>query len=116
MAFDSTRSLAQRQHKRKYLTQAPRQSVIVFLGASMALSLPTDRYRGALSPTRGVRHHDNLALTLFCSTRKTGSGKTWTIEGGHRQFEDRGLIPRALSYIYNMLAGMPEKHGRVESL
>lgn len=28
---------------------------------------------------------------------QTGSGKTWTITGGINRYDDRGIIPRALS-------------------
>ncbi len=40
--------------------------------------------------------------TLF-AYGQTASGKTYTIEGSARQFEERGLIPRAISYIYSAL-------------
>jgi kinesin family member 6/9 len=32
---------------------------------------------------------------------QTGSGKTFTITGGPERYQDRGIIPRALSYMYN---------------
>ena len=32
---------------------------------------------------------------------QTASGKTFTITGGAERYEDRGLIPRTLSYIFN---------------
>ena len=32
---------------------------------------------------------------------QTGSGKTFTITGGAERYADRGIIPRALSYIFN---------------
>lgn len=34
---------------------------------------------------------------------QTSSGKTHTIEGSGKRFSDRGLIPRALSYIYKAI-------------
>ena len=37
---------------------------------------------------------------------QTGSGKTHTITGGE-QYEDRGIIPRALSYVFAKLAEQP---------
>lgn len=37
---------------------------------------------------------------------QTGSGKTYTIEGGSARFEERGLLPRCLNYIYTQLAGV----------
>ena len=40
--------------------------------------------------------------TLF-AYGQTASGKTYTIEGSARLFDDRGLIPRAISYIYSAL-------------
>jgi kinesin family member 6/9 len=33
--------------------------------------------------------------------RQTGSGKTFTITGGTERYQDRGLIPRALSHIFH---------------
>ena len=45
------------------------------------------------------------ALAGFNSTifayGQTGSGKTFTITGGAERYVDRGIIPRALSYIFN---------------
>lgn len=32
---------------------------------------------------------------------QTGSGKTFTITGGAERYHDRGIIPRALTYMYN---------------
>ena len=32
---------------------------------------------------------------------QTGSGKTFTMTGGVGSYDDRGLIPRTLSYIFN---------------
>lgn len=31
---------------------------------------------------------------------QTGSGKTYTITGGAERYEDRGIIPRTLAYIF----------------
>ena len=41
--------------------------------------------------------------TLF-AYGQTGSGKTFTITGGAERYVDRGIIPRALSYIFGRLA------------
>lgn len=35
---------------------------------------------------------------------QTASGKTFTITGGAEKYEERGLIPRTLSYIYNQIS------------
>lgn len=34
---------------------------------------------------------------------QTGSGKTFTITGGAEKYSDRGLIPRALSYVFEYI-------------
>lgn len=39
---------------------------------------------------------------------QTGSGKTFTITGGAERYVDRGIIPRALSYIFSKLAETSE--------
>jgi kinesin family protein 6/9 len=39
--------------------------------------------------------------TLF-AYGQTGSGKTFTITGGAERYQDRGLIPRSLSYIFKI--------------
>ena len=39
---------------------------------------------------------------------QTGSGKTFTITGGPEEYEDRGIIPRALSYIFQHCDDHPE--------
>ncbi len=33
-------------------------------------------------------------------------GKTFTIGGGDRKFNERGLLPRALAYIYENILGL----------
>lgn len=46
-----------------------------------------------------------LAALLSCSQQgQTGSGKTFTITGGPDRYEDRGLIPRTLSMIFEQKA------------
>lgn len=35
---------------------------------------------------------------------QTGSGKTFTITGGSERYEDRGIIPRAISLIFGTIA------------
>ena len=42
---------------------------------------------------------DGYNSTIF-AYGQTGSGKTYTITGGAERYEDRGLIPRSLSYIF----------------
>ncbi|GLE04744.1 hypothetical protein PINS_up013723 [Pythium insidiosum] len=53
------------------------------------------------------------ALSGFNSTvfayGQTGSGKTFTITGGAERYEDRGLIPRALSMIFEEVKTNPSK-------
>ncbi|KAG7386717.1 Kinesin- protein 6 [Phytophthora pseudosyringae] len=55
------------------------------------------------------------ALNGFNSTvfayGQTGSGKTFTITGGAERYEDRGLIPRALSLIFERM-----RHTRQEQI
>lgn len=43
---------------------------------------------------------DGYNGTIF-AYGQTGSGKTYTITGGAERVEDRGIIPRAISYIFN---------------
>eukprot|EP00438_Fugacium_kawagutii_P010271 Skav225668 [mRNA] locus=scaffold1924:94872:97603:+ [translate_table: standard] len=42
---------------------------------------------------------DGINGTIF-AYGQTGSGKTFTITGGAERYEDRGLIPRAIAYIF----------------
>lgn len=39
---------------------------------------------------------------------QTGAGKTHTMTGGHVGFQDRGIVPRAISLIYQEAAARPE--------
>lgn len=43
---------------------------------------------------------DGYNGTIF-AYGQTGSGKTYTITGGAERMDDRGIIPRAISYIFN---------------
>lgn len=38
---------------------------------------------------------------------QTGSGKTFTITGGAARYQDRGLIPRTIQYIFKHIANDP---------
>ena len=38
---------------------------------------------------------------------QTGSGKTFTMTGGAERYADRGLIPRAISAVFDALSGSP---------
>uniref|UniRef100_K3WW28 Kinesin-like protein n=1 Tax=Globisporangium ultimum (strain ATCC 200006 / CBS 805.95 / DAOM BR144) TaxID=431595 RepID=K3WW28_GLOUD len=53
------------------------------------------------------------ALNGFNSTvfayGQTGSGKTFTITGGAERYEDRGLIPRALSIVFDEAKKSPQR-------
>ncbi|KAH9190572.1 hypothetical protein AeNC1_007442 [Aphanomyces euteiches] len=53
------------------------------------------------------------ALQGFNSTifayGQTGSGKTFTITGGAERYEDRGIIPRSLSMIFEEMKKHPER-------
>lgn len=53
------------------------------------------------------------ALNGFNSTvfayGQTGSGKTFTITGGAERYEDRGLIPRALSMVFDEVKKNPSR-------
>jgi kinesin family protein 6/9 len=53
------------------------------------------------------------ALPGFNSTifayGQTGSGKTFTITGGPEKYEDRGLIPRALSHLFKAMKDEEQK-------
>ena len=40
---------------------------------------------------------------------QTGSGKTFTMTGGTESFDDRGLIPRTLTYAFNQKRMKEEK-------
>lgn len=57
------------------------------------------------------------ALNGFNSTvfayGQTGSGKTFTITGGAERYEDRGLIPRAISMIFDEMKRAPARELRV---
>jgi kinesin family protein 6/9 len=43
---------------------------------------------------------DGYNGTIF-AYGQTGSGKTFTMTGGTESYDDRGIIPRTLSYIFN---------------
>ena len=45
---------------------------------------------------------DGFNSTIF-AYGQTGSGKTFTITGGAEKYEDRGIIPRTLQYIFRTI-------------
>ena len=44
----------------------------------------------------------------------TGSGKTFTITGGMQRYEDRGLVPRAISHAFHCMAAHPDHAYQVQ--
>jgi len=42
-----------------------------------------------------------VSFYTLCWYCQTGSGKTFTITGGAERYTDRGIIPRALSYVFD---------------
>ena len=47
-----------------------------------------------------------MNATIF-AYGQTGSGKTFTITGGPERYADRGLIPRAISFLFQSVAQQP---------
>jgi len=45
---------------------------------------------------------------------QTGSGKTYTIEGSSKQYDDRGLLPRCISYVFDQLSERKAEDIRIE--
>ncbi len=58
---------------------------------------------------------DGYNSTVF-AYGQTGSGKTFTITGGAERYQDRGLIPRALSYIFKEIGSRTHTSYRVPRL
>ena len=40
---------------------------------------------------------------------QTGSGKTYTITGGAERYDDRGLIPRSIQFIFKQIQARKEQ-------
>lgn len=51
---------------------------------------------------------DGYNGTIF-AYGQTGSGKTFTITGGPERYEDRGIIPRVLTYIFEQFASRGDR-------
>ncbi|ETV91670.1 hypothetical protein H310_13747 [Aphanomyces invadans] len=51
---------------------------------------------------------DGFNSTIF-AYGQTGSGKTFTITGGAERYEDRGIIPRSLSMIFDEMKQHPDR-------
>lgn len=56
------------------------------------------RLRVAVARCRSALAGYNATIFAY---GQTGSGKTFTITGGAERYQDRGIIPRALTYMYN---------------
>ncbi|EGD77619.1 hypothetical protein PTSG_08714 [Salpingoeca rosetta] len=59
------------------------------------------------------RFLEGYNCTIF-AYGQTGSGKTFTIEGSSKSFNDRGLLPRCLAYIYQHLRDQSAEEPQVE--
>lgn len=60
-----------------------------------------------------ARHHILPVLdfksTIFIASGATGSGKTFAVTGGAKDFTDRGLIPRSVSALFEAVNSRPDK-------
>lgn len=52
---------------------------------------------------------DGYNGTIF-TYGQSGSGKTYTMTGGVDDYEDRGIIPRTISYIYERIKQDKERN------
>eukprot|EP01138_Halocafeteria_seosinensis_P000681 gb/GECG01000697.1/.p1 GENE.gb/GECG01000697.1/~~gb/GECG01000697.1/.p1 ORF type:complete len:767 (+),score=130.76 gb/GECG01000697.1/:1-2301(+) len=55
---------------------------------------------------------DGFNSTIF-AYGQTGSGKTFTITGGAEKYDDRGIIPRTLQYIFRTIKDKTEEQYRI---
>ena len=46
---------------------------------------------------------ERLESCCFVALGSSGHGKTFAVTGGPRHFEDRGLVPRAISCLFELL-------------
>jgi len=52
---------------------------------------------------------EHFTGALFLALGASGSGKTFTVTGGAKRFADRGLAPRSLSALFEVLSQHPER-------
>ena len=48
-----------------------------------------------------------MCSCCFLALGASGGGKTFTLTGGPRRFEDRGLVPRSISFLFETLGALP---------
>eukprot|EP00931_Biecheleriopsis_adriatica_P050443 TRINITY_DN29207_c0_g1_i1.p1 TRINITY_DN29207_c0_g1~~TRINITY_DN29207_c0_g1_i1.p1 ORF type:complete len:945 (+),score=159.89 TRINITY_DN29207_c0_g1_i1:95-2929(+) len=53
---------------------------------------------------------------IFIASGATGSGKTFAVTGGAKDFTDRGLIPRSVSALFEALSARPDRESIVVSV
>ena len=56
---------------------------------------------------------EGVNATIF-AYGQTGSGKTFTITGGPERYADRGLTPRAVSFLFQSIAQRPTSLFKVQ--
>ena len=67
-----------------------------------------------MSKPIAARFLDGYNGTIF-AYGQTGSGKTYTVEGSARRYNQRGIIPRVISYVYDALEKKdPEEDWKIE--
>ena len=59
-----------------------------------------------------VIYIDGFNSTIF-AYGQTGSGKTFTLTGGPERYSDRGIIPRAISMLFNQVRTRHEMQFKV---
>ncbi|CAJ1389261.1 unnamed protein product [Effrenium voratum] len=52
---------------------------------------------------------ERMANCLFLAVGASGGGKTFTMTGGTKRFDDRGLIPRSISAVFETLAARTDR-------
>jgi kinesin family protein 6/9 len=110
--------------EKKLHVRAPKSLGMGEGGKELLSSNSAERYQFSLSGTfdQSVTQDqifDHVALkvvknvlegyngTIF-AYGQSGSGKTHTMTGGSNSYESRGVIPRAVSYIFDTIAGSPD--------
>lgn len=81
------------------------------------VELHHQQHTTAVPPAAGRSHDQDTALskhlkqTLFAPP--PGSGKTFTMTGGAERYVDRGIIPRAISVIFQAIAASADTQYQV---
>lgn len=91
------------------LAQGAAEEDVIYFDNVFAPNTSQDQVFGDVAHTHVRAALTHFRSAMFIASGATGSGKTFAITGGAQSWEDRGLIPRSVTALFEALASISDK-------